>query len=211
MTARLPWQPPERRREDKAAGRREWAASRAWRQRVCSGAPTPAPPRPGPLAAAATAAANSSPVRDHSGGHGRNGHSCENKTGGGGGGRKASAPNCARCAGRTLRPPPRRLLRPPWHDAGTMAKAAGPELLLIIASGLMRWGRRPGLEKRRNEGASPGPGLREPPEQVCCFKCGVSPWVSQGRQYLHPTSPQPEALHTFPPPTDSALPAAGAI
>lgn len=82
MTARLPWQPPERRREDKAAGRREWAASRAWRQRVCSGAPTPAPPRPGPRAAAAATAANSSPVRDHSGGHGRNGHSCENKTGG---------------------------------------------------------------------------------------------------------------------------------
>lgn len=112
MTARLPWQPPERRREDKAAGRREWAASRAWRQRVCSGAPAPAPPRPGPRAAAA----HPSPVREHPGGHGRNGHSCADKTGG----RKASARNCARCAGGP-RPPA------PTPGASRGDRTGGPE------------------------------------------------------------------------------------
>lgn len=48
-------------------------------------------------------------------------------------GRKARAPNCARCAERTLglapaapappAPPP----TPPWHHAGIVAKGAGPE------------------------------------------------------------------------------------
>lgn len=122
MTARLPWQPPERRREDKAAGRREWAASRAWRQRVCSRAPAPAPPRPGPRAAAA-AAAHSSPVRARSGGHGRDGRSWENKTGGKRGERSPARQMCREDLETPPppQPPPlpsRRLLPPPVASRG---------------------------------------------------------------------------------------------
>lgn len=119
MTARLPWQPPERRREDKAAGRREWAASRAWRQRVCSGAPAPAPPRPGPRAAAA----NSSPVRDHSGGHGRNGHSCENKTWGKKGERSQLRQMCREDL--ETPPPPAGSSRPPPRPVASRAPGPG--------------------------------------------------------------------------------------
>lgn len=63
------------------------------------------------------------------------------------GGRKASAPDCARCAGRTWSPPaprpPQAPPAPPLHHAG-IAKAArrpgapGPELLLITARGWTR-------------------------------------------------------------------------
>lgn len=145
MTARLPWQPPERRREDKAAGRREWAASRAWRQRVCSGAPTPAPPRPGPRAAAA----NSSPVRDHSGGHGRNGHSCENKTEGKKGERSQLRQMCREDL--ETPPPPTgsspRVPTPPPPPLLAASRAPDPKLLLITARGWTRWERQaaPGM------------------------------------------------------------------
>lgn len=92
--------------------------------------------------------------------------------------RKASAPNCARCAGRTLRPPPpgppqappapscitRGLQRRPSRPG-----APGPELLLITARGWTRW--EPAAEPRvETEGVSPGTRLGELPGQACGFK-----------------------------------------
>lgn len=170
MTARLPWQPPERRREDKAAGRREWAASRAWRQRVCSGAPAPAPPRPGPRAAAAATAANSSPVRDHSGGHGRNGHSCENKTGG----KKGERSQLRQMCREDLEDPPPAPAdpagssRPPLHHAG-IAKAARPaqpgaasdycEELVALGAGGGAWGGDRGREPWNQGGGTSRAGV----------------------------------------------------
>lgn len=160
----MPWQPPERRREDKAAGRREWAASRAWRQRVCSRAPAPAPPRPGPRAAAA-AAAHSSPVRARSGGHGRDGHSWENKTGGKRGERSPARQMCREDLETPPPPHPTSAFpqAPPAPSCITRGGgwglelqrpsgqpgAPGPELLLITARGQSRW-----------EPAAAGPGWR---------------------------------------------------
>lgn len=201
MTARLPWQPPERRREDKAAGRREWAASRAWRQRVCSGAPAPAPPRPGPRAAAA-AAANSSPVRDHSGGHGRNGHSCENKTEG----KKGESSQLRQMCREDLETRPRR--------AGSSRSPPPPPPPRGITQGWKpRWlGPRPASDYRAwpghgggSGGPVAGPGLLR---RGSVALSGGRPGGELGRPV---PPPPPEALHTFPPPTGPALPAAGRV
>lgn len=166
----MPWQPPERRREDKAAGRREWAASRAWRQRVCSRAPAPAPPRPGPRAAAA-AAAHSSPVRARSGGHGRDGRSWENKTRGKRGERSPARQMCREDLETPPPPQPPPCLpagssRPQLHHAGrgvgvAIAKAVRPA-----------WRARPGAASHYREGpVALGAGGRAGVETE-----GVKPW-----------------------------------